>query len=316
MLLSTSPVQRPPIRMRPMHKLSQSAHLFLFACLFTASCTAAGQTTGTFGACDPLIHDQLVGAEWRSPSECEVKFNAYVRNGLTAALQPVIDNLTAHSWSLARHVELQSLTSIPRHTETKPFQLNEQQMHQNGAFYLEFTLDQHSPLFQRYDQPVQAAMKKLGDAMKSMNAADLTAAQNALQEATKVEVEHTSIRISVSINSGSVGVSSFKGGHTVTTLPGVGFAVSAPFVQAPTGGDISAAQPVTYVFIGPFTPPPSTGPSTGDEDFQVKGSLSSTAARLLSVQNICIRIQTGADLAQQIIQSIDWSALQKVMVAE
>jgi hypothetical protein len=299
-----------------MHKLSRSVLLFLFACLFTVPRTIAGQTTGTFGTCDPVIHDQLVGAEWRSPSECEVKFDSYVRNGLTAALQPVIDNLTANSWSVARHVELQSLTSIPRHTETKPFQLNEQQMHQNGEFYLEFTLDQNSPLFQQYDQTVQAVMKKLGDALKSVNAANMTAAQNALQDATKAEVEHTSIRISVSINSGSVGVSSFKGGHTVTTLPGVGFAVSAPFVQAPTGGDISATQRVTYVFLGPFTPPSSTGPSTGDEDFQVKGSLSSATARLLSVQNICIRIQTGTDLAQQIIQFIDWSALRKLMVAK
>lgn len=128
--------------MRPMHKVSHSALLFLFACLFTAPRTIAAQKTGTFGTCDPVIHDQLVGAEWRSLSECEVKFDSYVRSGLTAALQPVIHNLTAYSWSLAHHVELQSLTSIPRHTETKPFQLNEQQMHQNGAFYLQFTLDQ------------------------------------------------------------------------------------------------------------------------------------------------------------------------------
>ena len=302
--------------MRTMHELSHSALLFLFACLFTAPRIIAGQTTGTFGECNPVVHDQLVGAEWRSPSECEVKFDAYVRNGLTAALQPVVDNLNANRWSMVRHVELQPLTSIPRHTETRPFQLNEQQIHQNGAFYLEFTLDQNSPVFQQYDQTVQAEMKKLGGALKSMNAANMTAAQNALQDATKAEVEHTSIRISFSINSGSVGVSSFKGGHTVTTQPGVGFAVSAPFVQAPTGGDISAAQRVTYVFLGPFTPPPSTGPSTGDEDFQVKGRLSSTTARLLSVQNICIRIQTGTDLAQQIIQFIDWSALQKLMVAK
>ena len=299
-----------------MHEFSRSALLFLFACLFTAPSTIAGQTTGPFGTCDPVIHDQLAGAEWRSPSECEVKFDSYVRNGLTVALQPVVDNLTANRWTMARQVELQSLTSIPRHTETKPFQLNEQQMHQNGAFYLEFTLDQNSPVFQQYDQTVQTEMEKLGDALKSMNAANMTAAQNALQDATKAEVEHTSIRISVSVNSDSVGVSSFKGGHTVTTLPGVGFAVSAPFVQAPTGGDISAAQRVTYVFLGPFTPPPPTGPTTSDEDFQVRGRLSFATGRLLSVQNICIRIQTGTDLAQQIIQLIDWSTLEKLMVAK
>jgi len=299
-----------------MHKLSQPTLLFLFACLFTAPPSIAGQTTGTFGTCDPVIHDQLAGAEWRSPSECEVKFDSYVRNRLTAALQPVVAHLTANSWSVTRQVELQSLTSIPRHTETRPFQLNEQEMHQNGAFYMQFTLGQNSPVFQQYDQTVQAVTKKFGEALKSMNAASMSAAQNALQDATKAEAEHTSIRIDVSINSASVGVSSFKGGHTVTTLPGVGFAVSAPFVQAPTGGDIGAAQRVTYVFLGPFTPPPSTWPSTGDEDLQVKGSLSSATAKLLSVQNICVRIQTGTDLAQQIIQFIDWSALEKLMVAK
>jgi hypothetical protein len=188
-------------------------------------------------------------------------------------------------------------------------------MHQDGAFYLQFTLSPNSPVFQQYDEPVQAVMKKFGDAMKSMNAASMTAAQNALQDATKAEVEHTSIRISVSINSGSVGISTFRGGHTVTTLPGVGLSVSAPFVQAPTGGDISAAERVTYVLLGAFTPPASTGPSTGDENFQVKGALSSTTARLLSVQNICIRIQTGTELAQEVMKSIDWSALQKLMVS-
>ncbi len=306
----------PMRRMRRMHKLLQSAILFLFVCLFAAPHGIAAQTTGTFGTCDPVIRDQLVGAEWRSPSECEVKFDSYVRNGLTVALQPVVDKLTANRWTMARHVDLQSLTSIPRHTETKPFQLNEQQMHQNGAFYLQFTLDQSSPVFLQYDQTVQVETKKLGEALKSMNAADMAAAQNALQGATKAEVEHTSILITVSINSGSEEVKTFKGGHAVTILPGVGFAVSAPFVQAQTGGDISAAQRVTYVFLGSFTPPPSSRPSTGDEDFQVKGSLRSATTRLLSVQNICIRIQTGSDLAQQIIQFIDWSALQKLMIAK
>ena len=299
--------------MRPMRKLTQSTFFLLLTCIATAPQNAAGQTTGTFGSCDPVIHDKLVGAEWRSPSECEVKFDAYVRSGLTTALQPVIDNLSSHNWSVTHQVELQSLTSIPRHTETKPYQLDEQQMHQSGPFYVELNLGNNAPIFQQYDQPVQAAMQKFGEALKSQNVADMTAAQNTLQAATKAAAEHATIRISVFINSGSVEVSSFKGGHTVATLPGIGFAVSAPFVQAPTGGDISAAQRVTYVFLGSFTPPKPTGAATGDEDIQVKGSLSSAPAKLLSVQNICIRIQTGTELAQQIITLVDWSALKGLM---
>jgi len=96
----------------------------------------AEKPTGTFGNCDPQIYDRLAGAEWRSPSDCEVKFDAYVRKGLTAAIQPAIDALTAQGWNITSAVEAQSLTSIPRHTEDKPFQMTEQQTHQGGAFYV------------------------------------------------------------------------------------------------------------------------------------------------------------------------------------
>jgi len=292
------------------------ALILLLAAFPSLARRAAAQTTGTFGNCDPQIHDKLVGAEWRSPSDCEVKFDAYVRKGLTAALQPVIDNLTAHDWGVTGEVELQSLTSIPRHTENKPFQLAEQQMHQGGAFFVTLGLDKNSPIFAQYDQPVQAAMAKFGAALKSMNAADGVAAQNALSGATKAEVKHTEIHISISINLGGVGITNFKGGHTVWQLPTGGFAVSAPYVQAPTGGDVSAAQAVTYVFLGPFTGPAAAGPGTGDENIQVKGSLSSAPAKLLSVQSVCIRIQTGTDLAKQVIQLIDWNAIKSLMAGQ
>jgi hypothetical protein len=270
--------------------------------------------SGSFGNCDPRIHDKLAGAEWRTPSECEVKFDAYVRKGLTAALEPVIDNLIAHDWSVASEVEAQPLTSIPRHTETKPFQLAEQKMHQGGAFYVSLVLDKNSPIYQRYDLPVQTAMQKFGAAMKSMNAAEMAAAQNGLRDATKAEEEHTTCTISFVINQAGAGISNFKGGHTVEMLPSGGFAVSAPFVQSPSGGDVSGAQRVTYVFLGSFTPPEAAGPGAGSETIQVKGSLN--PAKLLSVQNIRIRIQGGVAQAQQVISLIDWSALEQLMAGK
>jgi len=50
---------------------------------------------GTFGDCDPVIHDRLVGAEFRSPSACEVKFDQHVRDGLIAAVTPLMNSFTA-----------------------------------------------------------------------------------------------------------------------------------------------------------------------------------------------------------------------------
>ena len=297
-----------------MHDRARIASFVLLALLTAFAHAATIETsTGTFGNCDSVIHDKLAGAEWRSPSDCEVKFDAYVRTGLTAAMQPVIDNLTAQGWGVTGEVEAQSLTSIPRHTADKPFQLAEQQMHQGGAFFVTLGVDKNSPVFAQYDQAVQAAMAKFGAALKSMNAADGVAAQNALADATKAEAEHTEIHIGVSINSSSAGIANFKGGHAVTKLPTGGFAVSAPYVQAPTGGDVTAAQAVTYVFLGPFTPPAATGPGGGDENIQVKGSLSSAPAKLLSVQSVVLRIQTGTDLAKQVMQLIDWNAIKNLM---
>jgi hypothetical protein len=291
------------------------AALFLLA-TFPVSAVAQHISTGSFGNCDPVIHDKLAGAEWRSPSECEVNFDAYARKGLTAALTPVIAGLTAHGWSVTGNVEAQSLTSIPRHTENKPFQLTEQQMHQGGAFFVQFNLDKNSPVYAQYDQPVQAAMQRFGAALKSMNAAQMAAAQTALQEASKAQEEHTTVNISVGINEASVGFANFKGGHTVTPLAGGGFAVSAPYVQPATGGDVSGAQRVTYVFLGAFTLPVPSGPGTADQNIQVKGALSLAPAKLLAVQNIRIRIQTGSDLAQQIIKLIDWNALRLLMAGK
>jgi hypothetical protein len=273
----------------------------------------AEKPTGTFGNCDPQIYDRLAGAEWRSPSDCEVKFDAYVRKGLTAALQPVIETLTAQGWNVTSAVEPQSLTSSPRHTEDKPFQLAEQQTHQGGAFYVSLALDKSSPIYQQYDSQTQAAMQQMADQMKASVASVTKSTTDAVHDAVKEQQEHTTLQIGIAINAPGAGITIFKGGHTVTQLPAGGFAVSAPFVQAPGGGGEDVAQRVTYVFLGPFTPPAAAA-SSGPENVQVKGTLNN--ARLMSVQTIRIRIQSGTELAQQVIKLIDWSALQNLMAGK
>lgn len=48
----------------------------------------------------------------------------------------------------------------------------------------------------------------------------------------------------------------------------------------------------------------------------MKGALSLAPAKLLAVQNIRIRIQTGSELAQQVIKLIDWNALRLLMAGK
>jgi hypothetical protein len=70
---------------------------------------------------------------------------------------------------------------------------------------------------------------------------------------------------------------------------------------------------VTYVFRAPFTQP-APAASLGPENLQVKAALNN--ARLMSVQTIRIRIQSGTDLAQQVIKLIDWSALENLIAGK
>lgn len=274
--------------------------------------TTAEKPTGTFGNCDPHIYDKLAGAEWRSPSDCEVKFDAYVRKGLTAALQPAIDGLTAQGWKVTGQAEGQSLTSIPRHTESKPFQLTEQQMHQGGAFFVSFGLPDSSPIYQRYNQ---AAMDLMRKAMAQLQAGK-NPSMDAANVAARALEENTKASINVAINVASQGMANFKSGHIVKPLAGGGYTVEVPYTQSPSGGDITASQRVTFVFLGAWAPAPTSTPSGAGEDIQVKGNLDSSPANLLKVQNIRIRIQGGTAQAQQVIKVLDWNALQALLAGK
>jgi hypothetical protein len=63
--------------------------------------------------------------------------------------------------------------------------------------------------------------------------------------------------------------------------------------------------------VGAWAPPPASRPGGADEEILVKGALN--PAKLLAVQNIRIRIQGSTANAQQVIRSIDWSALKALL---
>jgi len=272
----------------------------------------AEKPTGTFGNCDPQIHDRLAGAEWRSPSECEVKFDAYARKGLAAAMQPVIDGLTAQGWKVISSVETQSLTSIPRHTEGKPFQLTEQGMHSGGAFFVSLGLDPNSPIYQQYNQVAMDEMKKVVAAAQAGKSVPMDAALGA----SRTLEENTKIRIGIGINYGSASMTNFKTGHTVKPLPGGGFTVEVPYEQPPTGGGPDGAERVLHVFFGAWSPTPTSSSVGVGEGILVKGILDSSPANLLKVQNVSIRIWTGTAQAQEVLKLLDWNALQQLMAGK
>ena len=268
----------------------------------------AALMSGTFGDCYPHIVDKLVGAEWRSPSPCEVKFDSYVLAGLVPVAAPVVSAMTAAGWRETKQPRLDAIDAIARHSEKKPFELVNRG---GGAFDYAFALGQSSPEYQRLNQAAMDAMQKaMGQALKG-GAAGPPGSMEAAQAAARALQEGTSLDVSIIINEASFGETNFKGGHTVRPLPGGGFSLEVPYAQPPTGGGEDAAVRVTYVFLGAWGAPPASTTGGGDETISVKGALN--PAKLLAVQNVRVRIQGGVEQTQKVMQLMDWNALRQLI---
>jgi hypothetical protein len=264
--------------------------------------------SGTFGDCDPHIVDKLVGAEWRSPSSCEVKFDSNVLQALVPAVAPVVSAMTAAGWVETKKPRLDAIDAIPRHSEKKPFELVNRG---GGAFDYAFSVKQDSPEYQRLNKVAMDKMQEaIGQALKGGAAPDPGKMEEA-QEASRALQEASLLDMSIVINEASWEAVSFKGGHTVRPLPGGGFSIEVPYAQPPTGGGEDAAVRVTYVFLGAWGAAPASTTGGKDQTISVKGALN--PAKLLVVQNLRIRIQGGSEQTQKVTQLMDWAALRQLI---
>ena len=257
--------------------------------------------TGPYLNCDNVIHDKLVGAESRSPSECEVKFDAVVRRLMEDAFNRVLSSLTAANWILEQPPAPGPITDVARHTEGSPYRL--ESAHQ-GGYHFTLRLNPSSEPYQRYQAQMQQAMQK---AAAGGSVEELGRAAREMQGATLITV-------SAMINESSTAFVNFKAEHTLLQIPGAAWAVSAPFVQSPSGGDIGGSQEVAYVFLGPWGAPTIEKLGDGGERIGIAASVDK-AAPLLAVQNIRIRIQANAALREAIVKQIDWTVLRALLIA-
>jgi len=264
--------------------------------------------SGTYRDCDPTVYEKMVGAEDRSASECESKFDAHVRETLLQAFAPVVSGLTAGSWTVDKSPKMGPVTQMARHTESKPYQLNSTFQ---GAFAMELALSPDSPAFQRTMQAYQEAMDKMkqqvADQMKNGGARNPQAAQQMAQSIAAL-ADNSKIRISVVINFGSIGVVNFKGAHTVDPLPGGGSVVFVPGAQPSTGGGPDAGEAMTWVLLGSWATVQSRSLGADGEHLDVKGGMS-PAKPPLAVQNVWVRIRTSKELAAQVIAKTDWEKI-------
>jgi len=271
--------------------------------------TSDQKASGAYGSCDPGIHDKLAGAEWRSPSECEVKFDRYIRGVLPSPFARAETALSSGDWEETRQPKFRPITSIARHSEGNPYSL---QSSQDGLIRFQFQLRAGSEPAKRNQAALDAVTQKMADAMKSAAAAEAFTAE--LTKVAHAAEGSGKIAVTVGINSASFGMVNFQGAFTASQIPGVGYSLAVPYVQSRGGGDISGSHETTYIFLGVWAPATSIR-SGSTEDITVKAGLNPQAPTL-SVQNVWVEIQANAQLAQKVIGLVDWTALKQLLAAK
>ena len=268
-------------------------------------------STGSWTNCDPVIHDWLNEAENRAPSDCETRFDLHVRTAMNTAFAPLVSSLQQQQWKTPWGLPdpAQPLTATPRSTERQPFT--------GQGWSVRMQMDPGSPEFQRLkaasDQPDPDLVKEM-ELIKQGKYAEAQALEktrkpnNALGDFR----DNTEFAASASINSGGLDLVNFHGSFTATPLAGGGTILYLPAAQPPTGG--GEGEPWTFVLLGPWSQPTATHLDGETTRVIVKAQLNQAPTRL-GVQTVLIRIRSSRELAQNIIQPIDWAAL-RALIAE
>ena len=259
---------------------------------------------GTFEGCDPVIHDKLAGAEGRSPTECEVKYDLHVRQALARALAPVVQELTAEHWSETTKPAMGPVTVMARHTEGHPYAID----NAVGARF-RMVLDAGAGGGDS-SQAQQARYQRMAELMKDMakNQKEI----EALSHEAAGSAAESRVEVAVHTNAASMGVANFNLHHTVSALPGGGVVVWVEEAQAETGGGEDAASGEMWVLLGPWGQPVAKALGDGGEQVSAKATLSASRP-VMATQTVVVTIRASQGLAQRVIQRVDWGVVRGLM---
>jgi hypothetical protein len=259
--------------------------------------------SGEYGPCDPTIYDKMVGAEWRSPSACEVRFDADLRAAFQKAFDPAINALAGEHWVVARAAKADPIDSIARHTENQPYRMD---FTRNGAFSLQLRQDPNGDVIRAYQQRQQ-------DVMARMEKGSSPALTNELLALMNEQHAHTFIAIGVSANlpAGESFVN-FTGAVEPLSVPGSVYAVWAPAIQASTGGGAGNARGGARILFGRFGAAMVKKQSDGASQVHAASQFAAGAPPL-SIQTMSIRIDAARPLVDRVLRLVQFDALRALV---
>jgi len=249
--------------------------------------------TGGSADCDRVVHDKLVGAQNRSPSECEVRFDALVRQAEHTAFAGVIAALAEEHWVVRTETAVAPTQGVGRHTQ--------EHLYSPDNYDLSLALDPKSDAAQAY-------VKRLKDLYATTGKSD-GPPWVAMREAQADGL----ITVSVHVNVLSYGFASFVAAHTVLQVPGAAYALASSQVQSASGGGPEGAVPLkTFIYLGKWAPATFEKSSSGSERARTK-STADPAAPVLSVQAFVIAIECNAALRDAVLKHMDFAPLRSLL---
>ena len=247
-------------------------------------------TPATFKDCDNVIHDKLTGAQFRSPTDCEVKYDLEVKSAFQKAFEKVVSVFQNNHWLIKKITTLDPVTGVPRAFDNSSFL---------GDYNIELEVGPENDQYASYNKSYQELLnggsqdiKKIQDFMKQMNGA-------------------IRIKIYARVNSTYSSITIFKGGHKMLKAPGAAYVIESSYVQSAGGGGIDDSINADFIYVGNWNAPVITKNSEGGEEIKVPPVIKPGTG--LAVKNISIRIECNSELAQQILKGMDFSKLTSLL---
>src|ERR1035437_4997337 len=254
-------------------------------------------SSATYKDCDNVIKDKLVGAQDRSPTDCEIKYDLEVKSAFQKAFENVVSGFQNNHWLVTKITPLDPVTGVPRASDNSSFL---------GDYDIELQIDPKSDKYIELNKSFEQLSGEYGK--DPSNNAKMENSQNYLHKM----ISAIYIKIYAGVNSTYSSMYIFKEGHKMLKAPGASYVIESPYMQSGGGGGIESSVGADFIYMGNWKAPVIVKDRNGGETINVMPVIVKSATTL-SVKNVTIRIECNSELAEQILKGIDFSKLTSLL---
>lgn len=253
-------------------------------------------------ACDPTLYDRLAGAEFRSPTDCEIKFERHVRHEFADAVKPVADQYEKLGWNVLQQPSPEPRTDrgigLARNQKTYGLTLGAgsflQLQRRSNEDEAEFKEQRQQEIQTKYANDLDRQIKETMALATDLKADD-------------------QIDLSLSINYPPVAPDTISFMKPLTTYPvgGGGLAFSTNDADDNADGQTTLSPNKTFLYLGPVKQT-TVKNSDGSSTMSIRPAFDRKAPAL-AAQVVKVTIECKPELAAQVLAKLDVQKLQELV---